>query len=278
MKVICSVGKGELEHEECLQCALKGGNYCGFDYTHLRAMFDVQDRTDEIHATDLVSDCTRKVYLDKKNPSPEHVHMRLNLLLGISFHGLMEGDDEHIQTEIRVQHKGLIGTIDAYYPKTGVVVDHKTTKRIYVDRLPYGKHAQQLQIYNYLLTKNGLPVNQMYVNYIDKSGPSECSSCKRTVAPNEDGILTCPGCGKQNQRWHTGAVRFPIPPRPMKEIEPEIERRMGEIKSALSNGHIPEASTGWECKYCPHWRAGKCPEGAKEMGMIMEARNDENNR
>ena len=46
------------------------------------------------------------------------------------------------------------------------------------------------------------------------------------------------------------------------EVAAFVEARMAVINKALSNGHVPDAELGWECKYCPHARAGKCPEGA----------------
>ena len=40
MKINCSAGKGIMELEDCLACALAGDNACGYDYALIKNMMN----------------------------------------------------------------------------------------------------------------------------------------------------------------------------------------------------------------------------------------------
>jgi CRISPR/Cas system-associated exonuclease Cas4 (RecB family) len=254
MKIICSVGKGELEAEACLQCSLDAPNHhpdCGFDHSLLKALQDRQERP-EIHVTDLLG-CPLRVYYDKKEPAAEYPHEAIARMTGIALHDYLEKYNGASQAELPVGIDGLIGQVDRYYGD-GRVVDYKTTRWIYPDKLPYGTHQLQVNIYAYLLKKQGKPVTSAAIQYIDLSGPTKCRKCKLIVRW-EDGILRCPKCGNAPNGAHLGAILIEIGLLPDEEIEALINKAKTDLQSALDNNEPPRADPGYLCGYCNHlWR------------------------
>jgi CRISPR/Cas system-associated exonuclease Cas4 (RecB family) len=265
MKVICSgtPSKGELTTEQCIDCALARDNTCGYDYALLKSMFYGSDRSG-IHVTDLTG-CLRKAYLDKTDPKPQWVHERLVLFIGTAMHGFLEEGDEYIDAELSLEAFGVRGTADVVYKADGRVIDYKTTRWLNPSKLPYGSHELQVNIYAHLLRGMGREVSDLFIQYIDMSGPTKCRSCKLPVRPNEGGVLVCPKCGNEPRNAHLGAYLVEIRPQPLQELNELIVERKGALDMANESDIVPDAEVGFLCAYCSHWETGDCPEGEREV-------------
>ena len=249
MKINCSAGKGVLPVSECLACARTGNAPCGYDYSLLAAMFERgEDRTKEIHVTD-VTGCLRKAYYSKKVESAEYPHEMLVRYLGTQVHGAIERNDEYMQSEIPLKLDGLVGRTDIVY-KDGRLVDSKTTRWMVLGRLPYGSHELQVNIYAYILKKQGVDVNRLQIQYIDLSGPTKCRACKKSVV-SINGELRCPQCGEFVRNAHLGAALIEIPFYPEEVVKDYIENRVTSLQAALDMGFEPEKEPGFLCAYCP---------------------------
>jgi CRISPR/Cas system-associated exonuclease Cas4 (RecB family) len=251
-KVICSAGKGVLSKTECLDCSLGGNNPCGYDYVLLKSIFasdQSADRRNEIHVTDLTG-CIARAFYDKVHPTPEHVHEKLTKWLGTSLHAIVEGKDEKVISEMKLEWGNLVGKADAYY-NDGRLIDIKTTRWLVKSKLPYGSHALQVNIYAYLLRKMGKPVTCLQIQYIDASGPTKCRKCKLPVRWLE-GTLACPSCGQYIAGAHLGALLLEIPLMTDEEVEDQILERKSALEAAISTQLAPPKEPGYLCAYCAH--------------------------
>lgn len=266
MELICSgtPSKGHIDDKQCIQCALDRDNTCGYDYALLKSMFYGSDRSG-IHVTDLTG-CLRKAYLDKKKPKPQYVHERLLLTIGTAMHGFLEEGDEFIDAELPLEAYGVRGTADVVYKSNGDIIDYKTTRWLNPAKLPYGSHEAQVNIYAHLLEGMGRRVGNLYIQYIDMSGPTKCRQCKLPVRPEKSGILTCPRCGNEPRNAHLGAYLIEIPKYDEEEIKELVEERRGTLEFAFEMDGKPDAEPGFLCAYCSHWEFGDCEEGKLEVG------------
>jgi CRISPR/Cas system-associated exonuclease Cas4 (RecB family) len=252
MNVNCSAGRGILTRQECLNCALIGDNRCGYDYSLLKAMLgssQKEERANEIHVTDLTG-CLRRAYYDKSLPISEYPHETLARFLGTAAHAAVEGTDEKMTSELPLSYDGLVGTADAYYAN-GRVVDFKTTRWMYVEKLPYGSHALQVNIYAYLLRKQGKPVNRLQIQYIDMSGPSKCRKCGVHVRMFH-GELKCPKCFNYVKGAHLGAALVDVDIMRERDIETLIQERKTLLETAVMFSTPPAKEPGFLCDYCIH--------------------------
>jgi CRISPR/Cas system-associated exonuclease Cas4 (RecB family) len=242
---------------ECLRCALARQNVCGYDYTLLRRMFaasEKEERRSEIHVTDLTG-CLRRAYYDKTQPQPEYVHETLARWLGTAVHASAEGSDEHLDSELPLSFEGIVGKADVVY-KDGLVLDFKTSRWLYPAKLPYGSHEAQLNLYAWLLRKQGREVNRLQIQYIDLSGPSKCRRCKVPVrmfqGPDGTTEIKCPSCFQFVPGAHLGAVLVDIPLWGEREVEALVVERKETLEKALVFGTLPAAEAGYLCNYCSH--------------------------
>jgi CRISPR/Cas system-associated exonuclease Cas4 (RecB family) len=257
MKIKCSVGKGEMEHTDCLDCALEGGQACGMDFSVLRALYEgSENREGEIHVTDLTS-CLRKSYLHKTAPIPEQPHKMLSLLKGNAVHHLLEVHNcvPLGLSETELELNGVKGRLDlAYQAKDGRwrLVDYKTARELYPELVPYGEHEVQVNIYAYMLEQGGGPkVDEMFIQYIGMRGQTECRKCRQPVEWTPDGYQ-CLLCGKVFEKGHLGAMLVPVRKYAAKEIKEVIEHRRAILADALVKKQLPAAEPGWLCKFCQH--------------------------
>jgi hypothetical protein len=261
--VICAAGKGEMSAADCLACALKHSprTWCGYDYALIKRLLTDAHRTG-IHVSDLTG-CLKRAYLDKVDPQPQFVHEKLIVTLGTVAHSFLEGSDEHLTSEMDLEAMGVVGRADVIY-KDGRLVDFKTTRWIYPNKLPYGSHAKQINIYAHLLRKMGHPVTSLAVQYIDMSGPTKCRKCRRAYRSDIQGNLSCPVCGGTTKNAHLGAVLIEIPMEPEEEIEEYIRWKSEELQVALETGIAPPVKPSFLCNYCDH--VDGCPEGRQQVG------------
>ena len=163
-----------------------------------------------MHVTDLTG-CLKKAYLDKAKPKPQWVHERLVLFIGTAMHGLLEEGDEIIDAELPLEAYGVRGTADVVYKADGRVIDYKTTRWLNPSKLPYGSHELQVNIYAQLLRGMGREVSDLFIQYIDMSGPTKCRQCRLPVRPEASGILACPRCGVAPKNAHLGVALMEVP-------------------------------------------------------------------
>ncbi len=262
MNILCSDGKGQIMTDACLTCSLSGNQTCGFDYALLRLLFahdETEIRKGEIHVTDITG-CLRKAWYAKTQPAAEYVHEMLTRNLGTMLHHAMEGSDEHVDSELAIAVDGIVGRSDLVY-KDGRLLDLKSTRWIYPEKLPYGSHALQVNIYAYLLRKTGRDVNRLQIQYVDMSGPTKCRACKVPVRKVGDDFK-CPSCGKLFARGHLGAMLVEIPMMADADVEQFISERKGTLSAALEMGMPPEPEPGFLCNYCSHINV--CQPGVRE--------------
>jgi hypothetical protein len=257
MNILCSANSVELSTEECLACALHTGRPpCGYDYALLKAIYasnEKDERANSIHVTDLTG-CARRAYYDKRDPSPEYPHEMLVRWMGSGFHKMVEGSDGVLDCELPLNMAGIVGRSDLVY-KDGRLVDLKFTRWMYVDKLPYGSHALQVNVYAWMLRMMGREVNRLQIQYIDASGPTKCRKCRVPVR-YVDGVLTCPKCLTAPKGAHLGAFLTDIPMYSDEEVHRLIMTRKTNLEAALAMGMPPEADPGFLCAYCAH--SSKC--------------------
>ncbi len=263
MDVICSAGKGELPASECLSCALaSGGPPCGYDYALLKSMFasdQKSDRAKEIHVTDLTG-CIRKAWYEKVDPTPEYVHEKLVRWIGSHMHGVIDGADAYLDSELPLSADGIVGRADLVY-RDGRVVDLKVTRWIIPEKLPYGSHALQVNMYGWMLRQMGREVHRLQIQYIDASGPSKCRTCKVPVRMTS-GFLACPKCKAPVRNAHLGAHLVDIPVLSDGEVLEAIQERKESLENAVALGIAPEREPGFLCSYCS--AASRCRPELRE--------------
>ena len=260
MKIKCSAGKGVMEASECLLCARKDKNICGFDYSLLAALYDSsEDRSGEIHVSDLLS-CPRKVFLQKTQPAAEMPHEMLARFKGLAVHDRLEESNKKLNpfppmmSEMPVNVDDLVGRLDLIYlttTKKWRLVDYKTAKEIYPSLVPYGEHEIQCNLYAWMLGKQyGHKPEEIFIQYISMAGPTQCKKCRGSVEWTPDGYQ-CPKCLKMFEKGHLGAMLVPVRVYEDKEIEEVVDYRKSLIKIALASGQMPLGQPGWLCgKYC----------------------------
>ncbi len=250
MKVLCSgeVYMAPIFSSACLECAYEtGAPPCGYSYPLLLAIFKSQegDRRDEIHVSD-INKCLLSAYMAKVNPRPEYVHKLLVLFLGIAVHDAIERAVSSDAAEVPVSNgDGLMGRID--YIDNLQLLDIKTTRWLKTDRLPYGNHKTQVNIYNLLSGNN----RDLRIQYIDMSGPPMCRKC-RIVMEMQSGVVRCPSCGYVNGERHLGAAIVGVEQDDPTLLEAWVDERTAILKNALRYEIIPDPEPGWGCNYCAY--------------------------
>jgi CRISPR/Cas system-associated exonuclease Cas4 (RecB family) len=249
--VVCPAGKGTLSTDACLACALTWENLCGYDYGILKAMYEKAVRTG-IHVTDLTG-CLRKSWFSRTISMPVSVHSLLVMFSGLALHDSFErsGDDNSF-SELDLEWDGVVGRADRLY-KDGVLVDYKTTRWMVPSRLPYGSHQLQLQIYAHMLKKMGREVKRAFIQYVDVSGPTKCTSGSKYAKCNtlvilKDGQFVCPKCEKVYPEGHLGAMRVEVDI--TQDVEQYIIQSRDMLQSAIDNHTQPLPDPGWLCGYC----------------------------
>jgi CRISPR/Cas system-associated exonuclease Cas4 (RecB family) len=253
LQVKCLAGKGVVTAQECLDCSLRAGHpECEYDYGLLAALLKNEPRP-EIHVTDL-TDCLRRAWYAKKEPRPGWVHDRLAAYIGTLFHSSVEITNDATRSEVPLSYGGVVGTADRVYAN-GRVVDYKTTKYIYLDRLPYGSHSLQINLYAHMLRKMGHKVTSLAIQYIATTGPTTCTGRKgmkhaAMTLERVNGVLMCPHCGSVPRNGHQGVALVEVPMMPEYQIEAVFNERRDALQKALESGEPPEAEPSWLCAYC----------------------------
>ena len=160
----------------------------------------------------LIYDCARYGYFQDLYGEMREGRTTAKLWLGKAIHEKSFLKEK----EVELRNEGIVGRIDEY--EDGTLVEKKTTSKI--GFVP-DHHRLQLEYYSWLLNKNGKPVNDCWLLYIQLNPP---------------------------------AFRFvPVFPREMDIIEKEILEKAKVIRQALDNKKKPPQNISWLCDYCPYF-------------------------
>jgi CRISPR/Cas system-associated exonuclease Cas4 (RecB family) len=120
--------------------------------------------------------------------------------------------------ELELQWEGVYGRVDEYDPDSFVLIDKKFTRSVPSEVREH--HARQVNYYRVLLEKNGMPVSEMYVVYVDVDAafvrvlPVEMMPLEEAEAElveRRDRVLECVKTGilppREVRFWEEGARR-----------------------------------------------------------------------
>jgi CRISPR/Cas system-associated exonuclease Cas4 (RecB family) len=245
--VLCSGGKGEVSVDACLACARAMEQTCGYDYALVNILLHDKQRVG-IHVTDITG-CLRKAWYEKTQTQPEYLHSRAYILIGNAMHEYLESHGAEGDAERTIEACGLVGTMDVYRDRK--ILDFKSTRWLTPSKLPYGSHAMQVNIYAEMMRKSGFPVDELWLQYIDMSGPTKCKVCKAPFEPElGTGYLSCPRCGKEYSAAHTGAELVRIEMYPREEVQSYINERRDTLLNSLETMEAPAQEASFLCSYC----------------------------
>ena len=143
-----------------------------------------------------IGDCRPKVWLQLQGKKGTNPTLRLPAMLGSAIHkGIEEAFrrldpfGEKFVMEKEVEWQGLKGHVDLYIPESKSVVDWKTTKVKNLNYFPNTQQLWQVQLYGYLMSKNGYEVETVSLVGIPRDG-DERSIVVHSEAYDEEIALT----------------------------------------------------------------------------------------
>jgi len=122
-----------------------------------------------------IGGCRRSVYFTLNGEQKTNETLKLPALMGTAIHKMIEEAITETtwgeyQLELEVEFDGLKGHVDLYIPEVGAVVDWKTTKMKGLSYFPSTQQRWQVQLYGYLLSKNGQEVKTVSLVAIPRDG------------------------------------------------------------------------------------------------------------
>ena len=121
-----------------------------------------------------VGGCRRKVwYRLNDQPETNDNELKLAAIMGTAIHAEIEkalADNPDVLIETEVEYNGMKAHIDCFVPGTGDVIDWKTSKVKNLSYFPSNQQRWQVQLYGYLLSKNGYTVNRVSLVAIARDG------------------------------------------------------------------------------------------------------------
>ena len=125
-----------------------------------------------------IGGCRRKVwYRLNEQPHTNENQSKLAAIMGTAIHATIEeaitkldpeAKDYLVETE--VAYDGMKAHVDLFVPSTGAVIDWKTSKIKNMGYFPSNQQRWQVQLYGYLLSKNGYQVNTVNLVAIARDG------------------------------------------------------------------------------------------------------------
>jgi CRISPR/Cas system-associated exonuclease Cas4 (RecB family) len=125
-----------------------------------------------------IGGCRRKVwYRLNAQPHTNENQSKLAAIMGTAIHATIEeaitkldpeAKDYLVETE--VSYDGMKAHVDLFVPSTGAVIDWKTSKIKNMGYFPSNQQRWQVQLYGYLLSKNGHQVNTVNLVAIARDG------------------------------------------------------------------------------------------------------------
>ena len=121
-----------------------------------------------------VGGCRRKVWYRLNNqPETNDNELKLAAIMGTAIHAEIEkalADNPDVLIETEVEYNGMKAHIDCFVPGTGDVIDWKTSKIKNLSYFPSNQQRWQVQVYGYLLSKNGYEVKTVNLVAIARDG------------------------------------------------------------------------------------------------------------
>jgi hypothetical protein len=106
-------------------------------------------------------------------PETNDGELKLAAIMGTAIHAEIEralADNPDVLIETEVEYNGMKAHIDCFVPSTGDVIDWKTSKVRNLSYFPTNQQRWQVQLYGYLLAKNGYAVNRVSLVAIARDG------------------------------------------------------------------------------------------------------------
>jgi CRISPR/Cas system-associated exonuclease Cas4 (RecB family) len=197
---------------------------------YIAKIYQDEDRRNDIHVTDLVEQCPRKVWFEKKSPWPENVENTLRMNEGKLLHKLQL----LAQSELEVEWDGIKGRVDEY--ENGIVIEKK-----FVDFVPnslaevqryYAHYIEQVGFYAYMLVNLGYEFKQAFLLFVKR--------------------------GEQNERGRRPLKAFDITNLiNLYAVEAEFQNRKNNIKAMLEREEPPDipptfSAFDYPCSYCKY--------------------------
>ena len=125
-----------------------------------------------------IGGCRRKVwYRLNGQPHTNENQSKLAAIMGTAIHAAIEEAIGHIDpegkeylVETAVEYGDMKAHVDLFVPSTGAVIDWKTSKVKNMSYFPSNQQRWQVQIYGYLLSKNGYEVKTVNLVAIARDG------------------------------------------------------------------------------------------------------------
>ena len=125
-----------------------------------------------------IGGCRRKVwYRLQGQPETNENQSKLAAIMGTAIHAAIEEAIGHIDPESKeylveteVAYGDMKAHIDLFVPSTGAVIDWKTSKVKNLSYFPSKQQRWQVQVYGYLLSKNGYEVKTVNLVAIARDG------------------------------------------------------------------------------------------------------------
>jgi len=125
-----------------------------------------------------IGGCKRKVwYRLNAQPHTNENQSKLAAIMGTAIHaaieeaiGTLDPEGKEYLVETEVAFGDMKAHVDLFVPSTGAVIDWKTSKIKNLSYFPSNQQRWQVQLYGYLLTKNGYQVNTVNLVAIARDG------------------------------------------------------------------------------------------------------------
>jgi len=125
-----------------------------------------------------IGGCRRKVwYRLNAQPETNENQSKLAAIMGTAIHAAIEDAIGHIDpegkeylVETEVAYGDMKAHVDLFVPSTGAVIDWKTSKVKNLSYFPSKQQRWQVQVYGYLLSKNGYDVKTVNLVAIARDG------------------------------------------------------------------------------------------------------------
>jgi CRISPR/Cas system-associated exonuclease Cas4 (RecB family) len=125
-----------------------------------------------------IGGCRRKVwYRLNAQPHTNENQSKLAAIMGTAIHaaieeaiGAIDPEGKDYLVETAVAYGDMKAHIDLFVPSTGAVIDWKTSKVKNLSYFPSNQQRWQVQVYGYLLSKNGHKVNTVNLVAIARDG------------------------------------------------------------------------------------------------------------
>lgn len=125
-----------------------------------------------------IGGCRRKVwYRLNAQPHTNENQSKLAAIMGTAIHaaiedaiGTIDPEGKEYLVETEVSYGGMKAHVDLFVPSTGAVIDWKTSKVKNLSYFPSNQQRWQVQLYGYLLSKNGYEVKTVNLVAIARDG------------------------------------------------------------------------------------------------------------